>query len=269
MPEISVLMGVYYHRPDIQLLERSVKSVLEQTVKDIELLICDDGSIEEAVAYVDKLAKDDCRVHVVREGTLYSLPEKLNACLNKAKGKWIARMDDDDLSYPERFEKQIRFLGDHPEVAFLGCWANLLRSKELVGVRKLPEFPTVRDFYFTQPFLHPTLIFRREAIEAVGGYSEEKCCRLCEDYDLLLRLYQAGYQGANLPEVLFEYTLPASAKGNRRMIHRWNETVTRFRRFSALHLLPRALPWVMKPLVVGLLPEKALCYLKQRRKNGM
>ena len=87
---------------------------------------------------------------------------------------------------------------------------------------------------------------------------------LCEDYDLLLRLYEKGFRGANLQECLFDYTLPETAKGSRRMRHRWNEVVTRFQRFRALGRLPKALPYVVKPIVVGLLPEKFLEKVKGR-----
>lgn len=264
MPEISVLMGVYYHRPDIQLLERSVKSVLEQTVKDIELLICDDGSIEEAVAYVDKLAKDDGRVHVVREGTLYSLPAKLNACLNEAKGKWIARMDDDDYSHLNRFRRQLDYLNKHPEVDFVGCNVNLVLDGQILGRRMFPEKPEIEDFYITQPYIHPALMFKREILLDVQGYSQDKHCLLCEDYDLLLRLYENGYCGANIQEVLFDYSVSDSLNSKRAFKYRVNEMITRCRRFSKLHKMPKALPYVIKPIVAGLLPEKALKAIKTK-----
>ena len=117
----------------------------------------------------------------------------------------------------------------------------------------------------TQPYIHPTLMFRKEALDAVGGYSENKRQVLCEDYDLLLRLYVKGYRGMNLQEDLLEYTLPSTAKGNRKMCHRWNEAVTRWSRFRELGVLPRALPYVLKPLAVGLVPEFLLKGVKRQR----
>ena len=107
----------------------------------------------------------------------------------------------------------------------------------------------------TQPYIHPALIFRREALEAVGGYTEGKSCVLCEDYDLLLRLYKKGFYGANLQEILLNYTLPATAKGSRNIVHRWSESVVRWKRFYELGVLPGAIPYVIKPIAVGLLPE--------------
>lgn len=266
-PLISVLMGVYYRHNDIELLRRSVLSILNQTFSDFELLICDDGSISEAVAYLDETAKCDPRVRLVRHGNLFALPEKLNACLRESNGDLIARMDDDDFSHPERFEKQLKYLLASPEVAFVGCNVNLCRENAVVGKRILPEQPAVRDFFFVQPYIHPALMFRKESLLKVGGYSEEATCILCEDYDLLLRLYAAGCQGANLQECLLDYTVPTTAKGNRKMCHRWNETVTRWRRFRELNCLPTALPYVVKPLAVGLIPESALKRIKKITRN--
>lgn len=264
-PEISVLMGVYCRRADVNLLERSVSSILDQTRGDLEFLVCDDGSTKAAMDCLDGFAEADRRLRLVRIGDRISLSAKLNACLKEAGGKWLARMDDDDYAHPKRLERQIAFLESHPEIAFVGSWADLRRDGAAVGRRKMPEYPRVRDFYMTQPFLHPSLVFRREALMGVGGYSEERRCLLCEDYDLLLRLYQAGCRGANLQEVLLDYTLPATAKGNRRLRHRWNEAVTRYRRFRGLGLLPGALPYVVKPLAVGLLPEALLKKVKERQ----
>lgn len=264
-PRISVLMGVRYRRSDLQLLRRAVQSVLDQTCAELELLICDGGSSPDACRLLDSFAAADSRVRLLRDAHLPTdLAHKLNACLNASSGAWIARMDDDDVSHPQRFARQLAYLNAHPEVSFVGCNACLYRNGASAGRRTLPERPTVRDFYWTQPYLHPALLFRREALLAVGGYSEKASCILCEDYDLLLRLYAAGYQGANLQDCLLDYTLPAAVKGSRTMRHRWNEAVTRFYRFRELGCLPGAWPYVVKPLAVGLLPGPVLERLKKR-----
>lgn len=265
---ISVIMGVYYHRSDTTLLERSVRSILGQTFQNLELLICDDGSSDDAIQLLDRLAQQDRRIRLIRPGGVYSLPCKLNVCLKNAKGTWIGRMDDDDYSRPERLEKQLKFLQEHPEFSFIGCNVNLVQNGKTVGTRNLPGRPVVRDFYFVQPFIHPALLFRRDALMAVGGYSEDKYCILCEDYDLLLRMYAAGYCGANLQERLLDYSISENAAGNRRMQHRWNEVVTRYRRFSELEILGKTWPYVVKPIVVGLIPEKVLKKIKNRMINN-
>ena len=259
---ISVLMGVRYQRSDLSLLKRSVESILAQEDAALEFLICDDDSTEEAKAYLVQVRSCDSRVKLVRNGSLFMLAEKLNACLAEASGEWIARMDDDDRSDPARLKKQVAFLQGHSDIAFVGSNVNLVCQGIKVGERSFPYMPDVRDFYFSQPFIHPSLMFRRDVLTAIGGYSEDENCYFCEDYDLLLRLYASGYRGVNLSEKLLDYTISENAKGNRRMRHRWNESVTRWRRFKELNVLPAALPYVVKPLVVGMLPERVLKRLK-------
>ena len=258
---LSVIMGTLYRSHDTALLRRSVESVLNQTFDDFEFIICDTGSSVEATTYLESLA--DSRIKLVRRDGCLDLASKLNACLDVAKGQYIARMDDDDFSHSERFEKEVAFLESN-NFDFVGCNVALIQNGKEVGQRILPEKPTVRDFYLTQPYIHPALIFRKDALDAVGGYSESETCRLCEDYDLLLRLYKDGFVGANLQEVLLDYTIPLTTKGNRTMHYRMNEVKTRFRRFKELGKLPRALPYVVKPIITGLLPEKVLARAKRR-----
>lgn len=267
MPIVSVIMGVYYKNNDLFFLKRSVESILAQSMTDLEFVICDDGSTAAVCQYLEEMKHKDSRIRIVRTGELFSLPEKLNACLSQSTGKLIARMDDDDYSHIDRFTRQISFMQQHPEVAFVGCQANLWRKGMVIDVRHFPLLPSVKDFYFSQPFLHPSLMFRREPLELVGGYSTDRYCLLCEDYDLLLRLYALGYQGANLPQVLIDYTVPLKVKGARNMRHRLNEVVTRYRRFKELKQFPYALPYVIKPILVGVLPDSILLKLKKRKLN--
>ena len=257
IPLISVLMGVYYRREDLGLLQRAVDSVLCQTENSFEFLICDDGSLPSAQQYLEACAEKDSRIRLIRGVSNTALAAKLNACLRAAKGTYIARMDDDDYSVPERFVKQAAFLQEHPQISFVGSNVRLIQNNEFAGVRKLPEHPAVRDFYFVQPYIHPALMFRKKALTDVGGYSESSSCLLCEDYDLLLRLYGNGCTGANLQGLLLDYTVFDNA-GKRMMRHRWNECVTRYQRFRELNVLPKAWPYVLKPLLVGLVPSAVL-----------
>lgn len=268
-PLISVLMGVLYQRESINLLERSIRSIQNQTYSNWELLICDDGSTEAARQYMEEIASQDLRVHLIRGCSKTDLASKLNWCLKMAKGMYIARMDDDDWSAPQRLEKQFRALENKSTITFVGSNVRLWRNDHIIGIRRLPQKPEIRDFLFAQPFIHPTMMFCVETLLAVGGYSEDKHCFKCEDYDLLLRLYECGFRGENLQESLLDYTIPNTAKGGRTMGDRWSETVTRYRRFCSLGLLPKAWPYVVKPIVVGLLPEKLLAALKTGRKKDV
>ncbi|MBQ9459659.1 MAG: glycosyltransferase [Oscillospiraceae bacterium] len=264
-PSVSVAMGIRYRRESLEPLHRSVESILNQTVADFELLICDDGSTLEASRVLDEYAARDGRIRLLRPGGALELPQKLNVCLRQARGGYIARMDDDDWSHPERFARQLAALEQEREIAFAGCSVNLCRDGARVGARDLPVYPSVRDFYDTSPFVHPALVFRRSALEAVGGYCEEPYCRLCEDYDLLMRLYAAGYRGKNLPDRLLDYTLPPKGKKNRALRDRLHEAQTRWRRYHELGVLHEAWIYTAKPIAAALLPQRAVERLREIR----
>lgn len=261
-PLISVAMGVHYRRSDTTLLNRSIKSILNQSLKNFEFLICEYGSSEQAKRELEELAKHDDRIQLIKGRKPGTLSHNLNDCLRVAQGQYFARMDDDDLSYPDRFEKQVAYLTEHKNISFVGCNVVLNYDGMIAGKRCFPELPTVRDFFMTQPYIHPAIMFRREDLVTIGGYSESPSCTLCEDYDLLLRLYEKGFQGANLQEFLLEYSIVTSEKGKRTLKHRWYETVTRFRHFRLLKLFPMALPYVVKPLLVGLMPACIIAKIK-------
>ncbi|WP_368234413.1 glycosyltransferase [Anaerotruncus rubiinfantis] len=265
MPRVSVLMGVYLPGEGTAGLAAAVESVLAQTFSGFEFLICDDGSSAAAQALLDGYAARDGRVRVLRGSGAKTLPEKLNCCIKAARGELFARQDADDLSLPKRFESQVAFLDAHPETAFVGCNVNIFCGGETCGERRFPEYPQKEDFRFSMPFIHPSLVFRADAVRAVGGYSESKRAVLCEDYDLLLRLYAKGYTGYNLQEKLFSYQVGPDDWKKRRYRHRVNEAVTRFCRFGELGMLPGALPYVIKPLAVGLLPHGLVEKLRRRR----
>lgn len=258
-------MGVYHPGDDTNDLRRAVDSILGQTFENFEFLICDDGSSETAKRLLEQYAGQDSRVRLIRPGGVQCLPDKLNACIRHAGGGYFARQDADDVSAPDRFKKQIGLLKSHPEIAFVGCNVALFCDGNVCGERRFPEFPQKEDFLFSMPFIHPTLMFRRDAIEAVGGYSRSKWAVLCEDYDLLLRLYEKGFCGYNLQEILFSYQVSPLDYKKRKYRHRINEAVIRFCRFRALGMLPRGLPYVIKPLAVGLLPHQMLSNLKKGR----
>ena len=260
-------MGVLCGEERMTQLQQSLDSILKQSYRDFEFLICDDGSDQKIKVMLDQYSSKDARVQLVRPGRKLHLAEKLNACLEEANGRFIARMDDDDVSRPDRFEKQLQQLTDEPEISFVGSNVVLRRNGDICGKWVFPKYPEVRDFYITQPFIHPVLMFRKDCLDEVGGYSESRRQVLCEDYDLLLRLYARGYVGENIQEDLLEYTIPDSARGKRTMVHRWNETVTRWLRFRELGLLSRTLLYVFKPMAVGMLPELILKRIKSR-KNG-
>ncbi|HWP50962.1 MAG TPA: glycosyltransferase [Clostridia bacterium] len=261
-PAVSIVMGVRYQRSDTSLLERSVRSILAQSFTNFEFLICQNDSTSEAVALLNQLAAEDKRIRLIDGTGTDSLTKKLNRCIFQARGIWLARMDDDDVSYPDRFDHQIAFLQEHTNIAAVGCCVREI-DDEMAHVRMLPPFPQLRDFRVTFPFVHPTLVLRRDAVEAVGGYSENTLQEGCDDYDLLLRMYGMGYRAANVQKVLLDYSVVSSQLSHRPYRLFYNEFRTRMAQFGALGLLPRWLIWAGKPLATGLLPRRLLYRIKR------
>jgi glycosyltransferase EpsE len=267
-PVISVAMGICYRYVGLDKLIRSINSILGQTYTDFELLICENGSTDPAREYLKERAEEDHRIRLINGTGADTLAAKLNRCISAARGDWIARMDDDDYSEPTRFEKQLEYMKNEPGIDFAGCNIEQIQNGTSAGMIIFPQFPEVRDFVFSQPFSHPAMLFSKGALEAVGGYSEDRRFSGCEDYDLLLRLYERGYKGSNLQMVLLRYTIPDYGKRNRTFRMRINEVYTRMVRFKSSGLLPRYFVYVIKPLIVWLIPVKTLQKLKEKRLNA-
>lgn len=263
-PRLSVLMGVYNIKtPDV--FSQAVTSVLTQTMCDFEFIICDDGSSKQTRSLLLALAKLDSRIKLIHSAQNEGLASALNRCIAQARGNWIARQDADDLSSSDRFEKQLLFLERHPNIAFVGTNATLWDEQGSWGRRVFPKYPEPRDFLFTMPFIHGSLMFRREALARVQGYRIAKETRRAEDYDLLIRMYAAGLRGANQQEELYLFLEDHCARKRRKYRYRFDEAAVRWKGFSALGLMPGALPYVVKPLVVGLIPQELLMRLKKKR----
>ena len=264
MPKVSVVMGAY-NVGALPVFDRSIRSVLAQTMDDLELIICDDGSTDDTYARLKGYAEQDGRIQLLRHERNEGLAAALDRCIGEAKGEYICRHDADDISAAYRVEKQLRFLDEHPDIGFVGSNVFLYDVDGRWGRRIFPELPQKKDFLFTMPFVHGALMFRREVLKSVGGYRTEKgVCRV-EDYDLLMRLYARGVRGANIQGFLYEFLEDEASHRRRKYRYRVNEARVRLQGFSAMGLMPWAAPYVVKPLVVGLLPWRLTDRLRDGR----
>jgi len=258
-------MGAYNIK-SVSVFQRAVESVLNQTMDDIELIICDDGSTDQTWKTLLDLAERDGRIKLIRNPTNRGLAATLNRCLAHAQGRWVARQDADDLSAPNRFQLQLQFLESHPEIGFVGSAVTLWDEGGVWRERVFPDYPQPRDFRFTMPFVHGALMFRRTALEAVGGYRVAKETRRAEDYDMLMRMYAAGIRGANLPDFLYAFQEDQAAQKRRKYRYRLHEMVVRWKGFCKMGLMPNALPYVVKPVIVGMIPNAVLKKLKLQKR---
>jgi glycosyltransferase involved in cell wall biosynthesis len=202
-PLISVVMPAYNAE---RYVGAAVESILAQTFTDFEFIIIDDGSQDETGNIVRKFGERDPRIILIDQ-TNQGLVKSLNTGCAKARGKYIARMDADDISHPERFARQVAYLEEHPKVAVVGGSAEYLTDSGI-----LPELMTrpiesaeIRAMLQQHcAMIHPATMFRRDAFEEVGGYRGVFVD--AEDYDLWVRLSEK-YELHNLPEVVLQYRI--------------------------------------------------------------
>lgn len=256
MPKVSVVIGVF-NAGSMDVFDRSMHSILDQRNGDsLEFVICDDGSTDRTYARLREFAEHDKRIRLLRHERNLGLAAALNRCIEEAKGDYICRHDADDISDPARITKQVSYLTEHTDIGFVGSNVILYDAAGRWGRRRFPERPEKKDFLFTMPFVHGALMFRREVLLDAGGYRTERSVRRVEDYELLMRLYASGVQGANIQEYLYEFLEDETAQRRRKYRYRVNEAGVRLRGFMDLGLMPAAVPYVMKPLIVGLLPRQ-------------
>ena len=138
MPEISVIMGVY-NELNKDILMEAVNSILHQTFEDFEFIIYDDGSCPEAATLLREVAGLDERIKLIGQDENHGLAFSLNECIDEAKGKYIARMDADDICMADRLETQIEFLENNPEYACVGSNMIIFDESGEHGERVIPE----------------------------------------------------------------------------------------------------------------------------------
>lgn len=253
MPRVSVLMGIFNCQDT---LAEAVDSILSQIFSDWQLVLCDDGSSDDTFALAVSLQQNDPeRIVLLRNERNMGLNYTLNHCLGAATGQYIARMDADDVSLPERFERQVAFLDDHPELAVVSAGMDLFDESGTWGQIFYPENPSNRDLMYRTPFAHAPSMVRADALRAVGGYSEEKRLIRVEDYHLWYKMYKAGYRGHNLQTVLYRCRDDRAAQGRRKFRYRINETYVKWLVFWDLRPGISTLPYLLRPVLTGLLPQ--------------
>lgn len=201
-PLVSVLLPV--HNAE-RYLAQAVESILNQTLTDFELLITDDGSTDRSLQILQGYAARDSRIRLVSRANR-GLIATLNEMLDQSQAEYLARMDADDISTPDRLARQVRFLQQHPEIVCVGGAFDLIDPQG----RTVQWIPMPQHNDEIQQMLligrtiinHPCALIRRSALQQIGGY--DSSMKTVEDLDMLLKLGEIG-QLANLPEVVLKY----------------------------------------------------------------
>jgi hypothetical protein len=201
---VSVVMSVFNGQA---FLVEAVESILGQTFRDFEFVIVDDGSTDGTAEILDRFARQDERIRILRHANK-GRAESLNAGIGLANGKYIARMDADDIALRIRLEEQIRFMEEHPDVGLLGGAFELI-SDNGTRLMKTVSFPTEdldikSALLVDNPICHPTVVMRKAVFEPSGGY--RKALVDADDYDLWLRISEKS-RLANVGTCVLQYRI--------------------------------------------------------------
>ena len=202
-PLVSVAMPVYNGG---KYLAQAIDSILAQTFIDFELIIIDDGSTDNSLSVLQSYQKRDSRIRLIsRENR--NLVATLNEIIDLASGKWIARMDSDDIALPQRFERQLEWLCS-TGADLSGSWVQRFGTSDQRVVRMSQTDEAVKmEMLFCSPFVHPSVMMRTLLIKKLRY---KNLWEKAEDYDLWVRAAEAGWQMTNVPEVLLLYRVHKS-----------------------------------------------------------
>jgi len=207
MALISVLMGVY--RENLEHLHLAIDSILSQTYNDFEfLIVLDDPFNKDLLDTLNGYKKSDDRIKLVVNKENIGLAMSLNRAIEIANGKYLARMDADDISLPDRFKKQIDYLEEHPEVVVLGT-NKIVIDETGIEVYRGGWIPTSHDgisevLHYSNIMVHPSVMMRTDIIRLIGGY---RAFPTTQDYDLWSRLIDKGYILNNITDYLIKYRI--------------------------------------------------------------
>ncbi len=246
-PKISVVMAVYNGADHVR---AAVKSILDQTMRDFEFIIIDDGSTDETPALLDEMARHDARLRIHHQENT-GLTVALNRGLALAKGTYIARQDADDLSYPTRFEKQLAVLEQNRDVVVVGGNADDYYEDGSHGTWGFYGDQELQKITFLKtPFPHSTALIRAETLRALGGYDESY--KTAQDMELWMRMAKEG-KLAMLEEPLIRRSVVSGSISVKR---RWRQFYDAFRarmKHNSWRRKPLALYHSLRSLLIGLI----------------
>lgn len=257
--KISIIMGVYNCSSTIG---AAIESIIQQTYTNWELIIGDDGSDDDTYQIVEEYRRlHPEKILLFRNDRNMKLAATLNKCLHYATGYYIARMDGDDISLPERLSEQVSFLQNNPQIDLVGTafWGLYNESKTICRVDRSPDYLSLLN---GNPFAHPTIMTYKRIYDLLGGYTVAPRTSRCEDVDLWFRFFCAGFHGANIIEPLYVYRIPMHRE---KIKDNWGKWRTRVIGYKKLHYPVRAyILFSLKTVARMICPEVAYQIYRKR-----
>lgn len=263
--KISVLMGIYNCATT---LEQAVQSIQNQTYSNWELILCDDGSVDDTYEVAADLAKNDSRIILIRNEKNCGLNLTLNRCLEIATGEYVARMDGDDDCINDRFAKQVNFLELNSEFDIVSSSMIFFDENGMWGKNTVKEFPTAEDVVTGSPICHAPVMMRKSCMDAVSGYTVDQRMLRVEDVNLWIKLYAAGYRCYNIQEPLYRMRNDKNALNRRKYKYRINSTYVRLKGCKMLNLGITCYIKSFQPMLNGLVPAKLRATIRKIQHQG-
>ena len=266
-PLISVLMGIYNRE---KTLADAIDSITCQTYDNWELILCDDGSNDKTYDIAcDYVSRFPDKIKLIKHEKNAGLNKTLNDCLKEAEGEYIARMDGDDISLPERFEKELSVLMSDDSIALVSCpMIYFDESGEWGKGSASREYPVPEMLVHGTVHCHAPCMVRTDVMRQVGGYTEHKKLLRVEDWHLWVKVYSLGYKGRNLSEHLYKMRDDRDAASRRKFKYRFNEAYVSRLAVKMLDLPKWKYIYSLRPIIVGLLPKPVYMYLHKKKLNS-
>ena len=205
-PIVSVVMATYNEPAEI--ISTSIESILKQTLTSIELIIIDDSTNKETIDRINRFAESDDRIVIIRNKERIGFVRALNIGLQQSKGRYIARMDGDDIAIINRLELQVKCFEQNSQYDVIGGNINIIDSTgNVVSYRSYPNSSLLIRFWtiFRSPVAHPTVMLKKDIV--VKGYLYDEDFKKAEDLEFWLRLMNAGFRFYNLNQCLLNYRI--------------------------------------------------------------
>lgn len=246
-------------------LDEAIESVLNQTYKNWELVMCDDCSTDNTYNIAKRYSDKYDNIVLLKNEKNMRLAYSLNRCLEVSRGEYIARMDADDENMPERLEKQVEFLNNHKEYSVVSCRAVIFDGNKENTVRGKEGEPQKEDMIKGAPFMHPTIMMRKKAYDKLNGYTVSDRTKRGQDLDLWFRFFKEGFRGYITSDVLYKYHESPSDFKKRTLKTAYGYTKTNLYGYRLLEF-PKY-KWIMafKPFISAIVPNFIMIIYKKKR----
>lgn len=262
MVKISVVMGTYNSE---KVVGEAIKSIQNQTLSEFELIICDDCSSDNTYRIIEKIAQKDSRIKLIKNNQNLGLAKTLNRCIEISNGDFVARMDDDDISHPDRLKIQYDFLKENIQYALVGSSVNLFDENGIWGSLIYEGERNSREVFSGKNFVHPSVLIRKKDLNSVGNYTESILTRRGQDFDLWCKFYFAGLKGFNLKEILLDYHESKNSITRRKFKFRLTIFINKIIWRKKLNLPFFYLLYAIKEIIIGIIPRQILLKYKMTK----